>query len=376
MRIDRSSPKAPARVLVALAEDTALSAVRWLLADADRRVIQRGRLDAHGGEPPPLAADRTVLIAPGQAAVTRRLEITAARPAQARAAALYQLGEQLAAQADSLHAAVGAPGLDGLRWVSAVDTATLEAWRAQAARLGLGAGVIAPDSLLPEPPAEDGDWSAVVLGDRVALRAADRALTVEPDLAQALVGDTPVAVTEDAAGLEARMIALAFDPPLNLLDGLGREGEAGGLRPWRRAAVLAGALLASPLVLTAADAIRHDVLAGTLERRSAVEARRAWPDLPAGAAPIDEARRRLGPGGGFTPAVAALFAALEGLEGVSLQTLLVDDAGALRASLAHPDYADMRTLDAALEPYGLGVTEDSTSQEDGRVISDVVVAAR
>lgn len=371
----RGLKASPGRVLVVLAEDTALSAARWLLTDPDRRVIQQGRVPSEGGASPP-PAEQTVLLVAGQDVLTRRLSLPATRPAQRRSEALTLLQTQgLAATPDALQLIVAAPDMEGRRLVAALAPGVLDAWRAAAGRLGLTPDVILPDSLLPPPPSDE-DWIALPLADRVSLRGRDAAVTAEPDLADLLVEGASVTVLDQAARIEAALIDTALAPPLNLLDGLAGPAEP---RRWRLAVALAAALALSPLVLTAAQALRLDLMTGRLEHRNHEVMRQTWPDAPAGTAPLDEARRRLGPAGlsgGFTRVAAALFAAVEDMEGAQLQTLLLDETGALRATLAHADYGDTPRLDAALEPFGLAAEEEAVNEENGRVISDILVTPR
>lgn len=377
----RPFEKPGGRRLVVVAEDADVSEMRWMLVGSDRRVIQRGRatVDEPDEATWPMGVDRTVLITPGFAVIVRRTAPLSGRPAQMRASALYRLGEEgLAGPLDDLHLALGAPDVDRRRMAAAVLRGVLEHWRAQAARLGGAPDVIVPDGLCaPAPDTED--WTRLDLFDRVVLRGRDQAVTVEPDLAEMMTAGATVARLEDAEAVEAALIATAFDPPVNLLDGLARPTVASGGRAWAAAAVLAVLVALSPLMQTAAEAVRHDLTAGELDRRSATAARRLWPDMAPGADPATEVRARLGPNGGaggFSGDVAALFSAMEPMEGLKVQMLYLEDDGALRLSVAHPDQADMTHLNTALEPFGLTLSENAMGQEDARALSDIRVTRR
>lgn len=361
------------RTLVVLAEDAGISAARWLLIGPDRGVLVEGRLRRGDAMGPPVDADRTVLIVPGQDVAVRRLDLGLARPAQARGAALRQLAEDMGRDPASLVGAVGV-GATSMRLSAAVDRTVLEGWLGGAAGFGLRPDVVLPDSLVPQTPM-DHDWTALTLFDRVTVRGVDAAFTAEPELAAAVTGKDRVAwILDDAAVVQA-IIEAALDPPLNLLDGAMRSG--GGWRSWRRAAILAVALALAPLAMIAAEAIRFELIAGGLERRSNEAVRAAWPDTPRGAEPADEVRRRLGPAltGGFSKQAAVLFTAIEAVDGAELDSLVMDDAGQLRAAVGHRDYADLERLNAALAEQGFGLTEDSVIEENGRMVSDILVSA-
>ncbi len=358
-----------------------MQAVQWMLVGPDRRVIQRGRAEAaaSGLSLWPSKIDRTVLIVHGGAVAARRLSLPSARPPQMRASALFRLNEEgLAGPAGDLHLVLGILDADGRRMTAAVERTVLDDWRAQAARLGLAPDVILPDSLCAPAP-EGGGWTGFHLFDRTVLRDRDQALAVEPELAAVLTADVPVMRMDQAEGVEAMLIAAAFDPPANLLDGRVRPAGGSGVRAWRAAAVLAVLVALSPLAQMAAEAIRFEMTAGELERRSAAVMRRTWPDAAPAADPAGEVRARLGPQGGtgsFTHDVATLFSAMEQMEGVQAQMLTLEDDGALGLSVAHPDAADMAHLNAALAPFGLTLTEDGMGEENGRALSNIRVFRR
>lgn len=372
----KMSNKPLSRVLVAVSEDAALTSIRWLLIGPDRRVIAEGR--APTSESPaaslPSGLDRCVLAVPGQAIVTRRLAIARARPAQTLSVALNELAQDMTEPAADLHGVMGAPSPNGERLAAAVKAGMLDSWLIRAAELGLTPDVILPDSLLPPPP-EDGGWTALNLFDRVAVHGRDGAFTAEPDLAAAVIGSGAMTAMEDDDQITAAVIAAAFDPPLNLLDGRS-TGERTAWRSWRRAMILTAAVAAMPLLMIASEAMRFEFIAGALDRRSKEAVRAAWPDAAPDADAAVEARRRLGPllTGGFSGQTAALFTAIEAVESAALESLVLDDAGEMRAAISHRDYADLERLNAVLADHGLFLTEESVLEENGRMISDVVAA--
>ena len=49
--------------------------------------------------------------------------------------------------------------------------------------------------------------------------------------------------------------------------------------------------------------------------------------------------------------------------------------GQVRATVSYGAYGDLEALDAALAASGLSMTDESTLEEDGRMVSDVIIGA-
>ncbi|HEY0600009.1 hypothetical protein, partial [Brevundimonas sp.] len=95
--------------------------------------------------------------------------------------------------------------------------------------------------------------------------------------------------------------------------------------------------------------------------------------------PVAAVRRRAAaapPPGGVTAAAATLFTAVEGIEGVELDALIVAPDDGMRATLSHPAYSDMQELERRMAEAGLAVTESATLDDGGRVVSDISIGAR
>lgn len=347
----------------------------FLVFDDVGEVLERGRLDF--GEPVALPAMRTVAVAPGAEVLVRWLDLPGGAPAQQRTAALWLLKDDLAARPDRLSSALGpVPPPGEPRLVAVVDTALLDAWKAHLAALGATAEVVLPLSLVPAPPTDGDAVHVVAFGDEVAIRAHGLAATVQADLADMLVAGRRRIDTVRPDEVERQLIAAARRPPVNLLDD-GRAGTKGRLR-WMRAAVLAGLAALSPLVLTATRAVRDDLAARSVEREARTLALRADPSLARSDDPAAEMVARLEtapPPGGMINAVAALAAAVEGAPGAGMESISWDPEGGLSASLTYPAFQDLETLRRAVAPAGLVLTERSTIEDGGRVVSDVAVEA-
>lgn len=347
----------------------------FLLLDTDGRVLERGHLSPEAPALPG-ARVRTVAVVPGADVLIRWLTLPAGRPVQQRAAALWALREDLAVDPAGMRVALGPVEADGARLVAAVSEGRLMAWTDALARLGLTADALVPDSLVPAEPEEADAVNAITFGPTVALRGQRLAVSVQPDLAPVIAGERRLVPIESDAGLEARLIATALTPPVDL-GGSERRTTAGeGWKAWRLAGALALALLVSPLVLTAAAAIRDDMAASRLREDAEARARVLFPDMAADADPLAEAERRLAltpPPGGVAVVAAVLFQALEGVPGAELDSLTADPVSGVRATVSYTAFQDLEAIRSGVEALGLRMVEEATLEEGDRIASDIIV---
>lgn len=349
----------------------------FMVVTPDGFVLERGTLTPDAVErPEPM---RTVAVVPGSDVSVRWLDLPAGGAAQVRAAAAWHLRDDLAVTPDRVAVVVGpvpAPGQP--RLTAVVSRSLLEAWADYLEALGVRADALVPDMLTLAEPQEEDVILAVMFGDGLALRGRRFAAVVQPDLADLVVGGRRVVVVEDSQAVEQALVAAARAPVINLLDGAARE-PGGGPIGWRRAAGLAAAVLISPLLLTAAAAARDDMAAGRLEARTLEAITAAAPDLARQADPVAALRRQAAaapPPGGVTAATAALFTAVEAVEGVELDMLVADPEGGVKATVSHPAYSDMNEIGRRMGEAGLAVTETATLDDGGRVVSDISIGAR
>lgn len=361
------------RIRLILIPPSAALPATCLTLDAHGAVLTRGVLELGSGfAPEPM---RTVAVVPGADVLVRWLDLPPGSPAQVAATALHLLRDDLAAPADRLSAALGpvaAPG--GRRLVAVAGRPLLQTWGDYLASLGLRADVMIPDSLILPEPAEEGRLTAAVFGADLALRGRELALSLQPDLAEAVAAGRAVARIDRAEEIERLLAGAALNPPINLLAGAGRRIEA-DRRGWKRAAALAAALVVSPLLLTLAAAGHDEWGARDAERRAEAAARRAFPDVAPNADAVAEATRRLTaapPPGGPTAAAAALFAAVESVEGAELDSLTADEGG-VRATVTYAAYQDLDALQRAMAAKGMSLTDESTVDDQGKVVSEVRV---
>lgn len=359
-----------------LLPSTAGQPAPFLVFGDDGTVVDRGQLALDVIER--LEPMRTVAVTPGADVVVRWLDLPAGSAAQMRAAAAWSLRDDIAVPADRLAVALGPqPPAGTPRMAAVAGRAMLEAWTDYLDALGAKADVFIPDVLTFPEPEQDDELFAVSFGDNMALRGRRFAATVQHDLVDAVAGGRRVRPLESAGEVERALIAAARTPIVNLLDAGGRSAErAAG--SWRRAAVLAAAVVLSPLVLALAGAVRDDVAARRLNASARAAVVRVAPDLASAPDPVEAFRRRTAvaaPPGGATAAAAALFSAVEGVEGAELDILIADPEDGVKATVSYPAYQDMAAIKARMADAGMSVTETSTLDDAGRVVSDISIGA-
>lgn len=346
------------------------------LVIVDGVVRERGLLNLHPDErPEPM---RTIAVAPGADVTVRWLDLAAGGAAQQRAAAGWMLKDALAVPADRLATVLGPIPVAGEpRLVALVGLPLLQAWVDYLEAIGVRADAIVPDVLTVPEPAEDDRLNAVVFGPSTALRGRHFAASVQPDLVGMVAGPRQVLAIQDPDAVEQSLVAAAIAPPINLLSGQERA-HGNPRRNWARASAMAGLLLVSPLVLIAAAAARDETAARADTERARAEIARVAPDLAATPDPVEALRQRVRaapPPGGIGGATAALFAAVEGVEGAELDLLIVDPVAGMKASITHVDYGDIRRIAQAMRANGLEVTETGTLDDRGRIVSDITIGS-
>ncbi|WP_395941955.1 type II secretion system protein GspL [Brevundimonas aurantiaca] len=347
----------------------------FLTFDEGGRVLQRGSLLL---EDPQTTPDvRTVAVAPGADVLVRWLDLPVGGAAQVRAAARWALKDELAGDPERTVVAV-APAARGEetapRLVAAVSAGLLEAWIDYLAALGVRPVAVTPDCLLAPPPSGD-ELVAAAFGGDTALRGEGFAATVQSDLVALIAGDRRLVRIEDAETLERWLAAAAVAPAVDLLSGQERKREP-GRGDWRLAAALAAALLVSPLILTAAGGLRYQAAARDAERQTLALIEARLPEAAGAPDPVQEARRLIDvapPPGGLAAVSAALFAAVEQVEGAELDSLSAGPGKGVRATLSYPAFSDLDAIRATLTASGLSMTDQSTVEDGGRVVSEVII---
>jgi len=348
----------------------------YLVVSPDGYILHRGTLTLDGtDQPQPM---RTVAVTPGADVMIRWLDLPTGSVVQMRAAAAWSLRDDVAATPERLATILGpSAGAGQLRLTAVVSRALLEAWTDYLRALGVNADVLVPDVLTLSEPDADDEVLAVSFGNSVALRGRRFAATVQPELVELIAADRRVVAVEDSDAVERALIAAALAPAINLLETGDREHRTAS-GSWRRAAALAGLVLVSPLLLTAAAAARDDMAARQMRAEALAAIAVAAPDLARTADPVAAFRQRVAaapPPGGVTAAAAALFVAVESVEGAELDILIADPETGVKATVSHPAYSDMARIQSAMADAGMLVTETGTLDDAGRVVSDITIGA-
>lgn len=353
---------------------------RYLIVDELGSIVGRGILPVQ--EPSALTPLRTILVVPGAEVTVRWAELRAASPAQAQAAARLLLAEQLAQQ-DGLHLAVGPAAEDQDRLICIMSAARLQAFLDQAALHGVVPDVVAPDHLCLRPP-EEAEAAALLLEleDRWVARADHLALSGEPDLVEVVMDQKLVRRLTGAEGEQA-LARGALAAPVNLLQGAFDPARRDQLtwRDARRPAILAAALLLSPILLIAGQTLTAHWRAEAAEARMAQMAAE-W--LPADAPPDQAAAqiealvasRSLTAGGGASGLLARTYAVIEPLPQAQLENFILMPEGTARAAVSLAAYADMERLSEQARQVGLSLREEGSRETGGRVVVDIVVGGR
>ena len=348
-----------------------------LLFETEGGVLQRGH--AVLGEP--AAPMRTVAIAPGAAVLTRVMRLPTRSEAQARAAAVLELEDELASDTAGVHLAVGPLREDGTRIVCVAADARMRAWSDLLVVYGLQADVLLPDYLaLPDaPPGEP--LNLARRGSETLLRGERLACAVDPETAALLVGEH--AVIDRTAEWERCVLEAATRPPVNLLQGAFDPARSESIEPrrWRRLAALAAAVVVSPVVLTLAGAVHDQLTAGRIERRTEARLAAVLPKgtqitNPAEQAQARLAQARIAAGGGPAALTAALFAIVEQIDQGQVESMVAMPDGSLRATLSFANITDLELLRAQMRRAGLAFREEGAREEGGRAVGDIIVGAR
>ena len=347
------------------------AATPWVLADADGYVLARGF--ASIGDPALEGAHRTIVVVPGAEVLARWLDLPSGSPAQTTAAAAWAMRSDLATSPERTVVALGPAVPDQARLAVFADSARVEAWKHHADLLGAPADVVTPDHLLiPEPETPDA-LAILNRGDQILLRSRRLACSLEPELASLMAEGRPVEVIDPALA-ETTLIRAALTSPVNLLAVAGRRASRAS---WRRTAVLAAALVLSPLILILAAAARDDLAARGIDARDRAAATAALRTLPPGADPLEELNRRLAaapPPGGLTGTSAALFTAVQAVDGAVIESLTLDGP-AVRVEISYLDYKDLDAIETALNAAGRRGAVESTLEDAGRITSTLSIGA-
>ncbi|HEY6451607.1 MAG TPA: type II secretion system protein GspL [Steroidobacteraceae bacterium] len=365
----------------------------WMLADGAGRALgapQSGTL----AQAAQLARGRNVgLIVAGGDVLLTEVELPPKSGVRPQQLVAYALEEQLAADIETLHFAVGARSAGGRTAVAVVTRALMRGWLDELGLAGLTATAICPDaSLLPENP---GHTVVMLDGDTLSLRRLERpaaalpadhiGAALEASLGAGMATDDLIfyaspadwhrrsaeveALRTQCASLKVQLLnsgplpllapQLASGAFINLLTGeFAPEVAVGsGWRRWRLAAMLAVALFAVHVGGLSLEWLQQHRSERALDTAIGQIARDALPgDSGTGAVRSRIERRLLAAqdaagGSGFMPALAAVAQALGSAQGATLQALSYRDGG-LDLKLKAGDAETLDRIDQVLRSNG------------------------
>jgi general secretion pathway protein L len=400
---------ADAFVLRLLAPNSA-AAAEWVAVDAGgARLgdVARGSL----AEAAAAAAGRRVIaLVPGTDVVLAQPEIPARTQSRLLQLAPVALEENLAADIESLHFAVGRAALDRRVPVAAVDRVRFRGWLEALSAAGLAPAAVYPESLVV--PANPAHVVLLIDGASVYVRrpgALPVALEADPIDAALLVAGLPPVEAADAQAthliayaspadweharvaveslhdrigslkvqllpdgpLPAYAATAVTEPPFSLLQGefKVRQGFAGQWQRWRLAASLLGVFVLLHLLTLAVDGWRVAKQERDLDQQLAAVSAEALPGMDVKRIPnlrtaVDNRLRgsRAATGAGLVGTLDALAAAGAG---VRIESLSYRD-GVTELTLDAADMAAFDRLQQVVTQQGFQATMQGVNQRDQR----------
>lgn len=298
------------------------------------------------------AALRGGFAVPGERVRLLWLDLPMPHLAQAQAAAKLRVQEHLGLADAQVHVAVaGHADADGKRLVAVVDEACMREWRQRLQAQDIHPQALVPDCLLL-PQAQDDSVNVWAHDGLWSVRGARLAFTAEETLARHILGERALHFI-DADALQAGT------DTLDLLQGThATRRDAMAPHRGRRIALLATLLLFSPLLILAAQWLRHSLSARWLEHRSDALAALAIAHVP-GSGPASQRLhgyyRELTAADRLAQQSAALFDALEALPGAQLDSQESSPETGLRVGLVHAGPADIERLRTQMAAVHLDV---------------------
>lgn len=352
---------------------------QWLSLALDDmgRVLGQG---LHGIGETSISPEPVLLVAPGVDVTAHWVKIEARSEAQARAAAVFALEDQLAEAKDSLHLALGPVLVGNERLALVASKAMIEAWLGGALARGYEAQALVPDYLLLPEPEGDGALG-MKMGALLAVRARKLAFSAELTLARQVLGNRALRLIEDAVQAQEMIAGNALvAPQVDLLQGSfarkqPRSGVGAGPSPGLLLALVGALALLAPAPDWAAG-LRYHFAAQAANARTQALARQIAPDAPSSLDPVSLVRARLQAGAaprvaGFAAISASVFGAIERANNVQLDSLAFAPDGALRATLTYGAFSDIEVLRGGLAQAGLVLEEGAATNRGERFSVDV-----
>jgi len=369
------------------------TACAWMLVDAGGHALSAPETGPLAQALPEASGRKVGLIAPGGDVLLTEVELPPKSGPRPQQLVAYALEEQLAADIETLHFAVGPrDAATGRTAVAVVTRALMSRWLEQFAAAGIvPAAISAGASLLPDNP---GHTVVMLEHDTLSLRRAGRqamalpadniGAALEASLGSELSADDLLfyaspqdwhlrapeveALRKHCASLKVQLLDAGPLPLLapqlvsggfiNLLSGefAPQVDRSGGWQRWRLAAMLAAALFAVHVGGLSLELWQQSRSEHALDAEIGAIARGALLGDPGTGAVRSRVERRLlaaqseSGAGGFMPALAALAQALSGAH-ASLQALSYREGG-LDLKLKAGDAESLERINQALRGNG------------------------
>lgn len=367
--------------------------VSWMPADGRGQPLGAPQFGSLRQAAAAVAARRLAAIVPSSDVLMTEVELPVKSGVRVQQVVPYALEEQLAADIETLHFALGARDDDtGRTQVAVVTRSLMEQWLGALAAEGLAPELLCTEAvLLPDNP---GHVVVMLEGDTLCVRRAGQAAIALPALAvgaallaslgpQMMADDLIFYVSPEdwhrrsaevealrsqCASLKVQLLNfgplpllaphLAAGAALNLLSGdyAPKRTFGDSWQRWRLAAMLAGALLVLHVGGLSLQRYQQHHAEQTLDAAIGQIGRRALPGDPGTGDVRARIEQRLaaqagGGGAGLMPALAALAQALQGVDGASIETLSFQDR-ALDLKVRAPDAERVERVDQALSSRG------------------------
>lgn len=386
-----------AKLLVVFAGDSPADPVAWRIVEDKGDILSRGVCLIPDL---PLEAGRSMtLVLPGDRVVVVLASVAARSEKQLRAAAPFAVEDDVGADLDDVHIAIGAlDAATGLRPLHIVERDYLRGFIAAVEQGGFSTLDVMADHALIGGDGEgfeqlelserhlvsNGVWSAAI--DRDLDPGVQRSLVVDVSSRWTSSGEeeahepvlTPLHVEDPLDYLAAR----ARGRTCSLLQGqFERSRSTGGAdlnwMQWRLPIGLAAASAVAIISLAAAEGVASRQETRQLRAETERLFRQAFPDVSRVVDPRRQLRTQLGGKTGvseFLELSSMLALAVEANEGVDIQALRYDDQQSqLQASVAFSSYDDMAELKQVIESYGASVVEGGSRQSDGGRLGEITV---
>ena len=330
--------------------------------------------------------ERAVAFVPGTRVTVHRADISVKKPAEARRVALFALEDDLAQPVEALHAALGAPGDGPDREVQVASVADKQAWIAALQAAGVpDADLVAPQACLPDVPGMITGPDEILVRTVQSVFALDR--DVPDDLVRSIAPDAqPTGKAIDDRNSWLVQLAAWYEAAgsvTSLRQGdysVRRPLQLDGLAAWRPVAGLAAAAAILWLGSVWLETRALEKQAGQLEAQTRDLIMAVAPDANGRLAVALQTLRQGRAAGSSslrpTMATAALYEAIEPVEGAEIRSLRYDaSAGRLNAMVVFGSYADADAIGARLEEKGLSVRLGEARQNGQRVMGEFAIEA-